>query len=165
MLNIYIQGFLNPPANLSEILDAEEGFTRIIDGIADTTVNRALIATIDKGTYLDSQNFIDRFGNKQPLAYVSTGCKAALCVTSLADCVILMSECGRNAINAILQLCTSGNIILPFDYSGIATLDTSKKDIHVGNYKFTSLQRLQYYLLNEFPDEPDLSIGGISCLK
>ena len=164
MLSIYIEDFLLPPSEMTYIVDVEEGFTRIIGGIPDTETNRKLLSAIDLGTYYDSQYFLDRFGCKQAFSNISTGCKAALCVANLTDCVISTIECGDNAITAILQHCTEGNIILPFNF-GINTLDKSIKDIRVGEYHFTSLQRLHKYLVDEFPDEPDLSIGGVSCLK
>lgn len=165
MLNIYIPEFLDPPSSLELIIDVEEAFTRITEGITNTETSRRLISIIDQGSYFDSQNFLDRFGNKQPFSYISTGCKAALCVSALPSCVISTIECGFNAIDAILQYCTVGNIILPFDYSHICTLDTTKKDICVGHYHFTSLQRLHEYMNNEFPDAPDLSLEGITCLR
>lgn len=164
MLNIFITEFLDPPINLNLIEDVEEGFTRIIGGIPSSSVNKNLISAIDEGEYLDNFFFIDRFGCKQSISNLSTGCKAALSVNNLKDSVISTIECGVNAVNAILHYCVDGNLLLPFDYKLIDTTNTPAAPIRVGDYQFSSLHRLNIYLTQEFPDEPDLGEEGILCL-
>lgn len=126
--------------------DVETLFTRI--AINGSSVERDLIASIDKGKYNSPTSFIDRFGYKLPIEFLSTGCKAALCVVNNPDKPISLKECGHNAIDCILEKCTEGIVVDSPHYSAVYRGD---KQIHVemDNKEFNSIEALNNYIEDE----------------
>ncbi|MBR5484908.1 MAG: DUF4869 domain-containing protein [Oscillospiraceae bacterium] len=129
--------------------DVEAVFTRMKNGIEDTKLNRQLLKEIEKAEYCDSHSFIDRFGNKLNLMYLSTGCKAALLVAAFPDIEIDIDECGYNARDSIIRHIKNGNIImseplmeLSFDEEDPIDNDIS---VQVDGYVFTTMEELCKY--------------------
>lgn len=114
MLNIYVRDRMEDvPKSIEYIHDVELGFNKI--RLQDTDLNRKLLKNIEQAEYCDIQSFIDRFGYKLYTKYMSTGCKAALCVANMPDKLINVAECGLNAISSIIHNCTEGNILVSDD--------------------------------------------------
>lgn len=159
MLNLFIDN-----CNSSNIVkDIEEYFLTV--KITGTEEERALIKGIDNGEYLDQNSFIDRFGFKLYISELSTGCKAALCVSSNKDLVFDLSECGKNAVDEIIKTCKNGNILVHELNSTINNYDRDSIDVKLDNYEFTSIDRLNTFIFSERPFDPDMSTGGIKqCL-
>lgn len=142
------------------ITDVEALFKKI--RIKGTPEEMEVISKIEHGKYNDDSSFIDRFGYKLYLSELSTGCKAALCVLNKSDLQINLIECGINALDVILTTCKNGSVIMR--ERGITIKDYSengKIEVELDGYLFTTVERLNYYLFNERPFEPDFSIGGI----
>ncbi len=134
--------------------------------IKGTPEEKAVISKIELGKYNDDSSFIDRFGYKLYLSELSTGCKAALCVLNKPDLQINLMECGINALDVILTTCKTGSVIMR--ERGITIKDYSengKIEVKLDGYLFTTVERLNYYLFNERPFEPDFSIGGIEYVQ
>lgn len=167
MLNIY------PIALGIDKLEVDSDTVFNVDGefikteIKDTNNAALMVKLIDKGTYNGGSTFIDRFGVELPITDLSTGCKAAILVGELKDKKILAFECGENAIGEIVKHYRYGSIIIYEPLSGIFTSTHDKNgnniniDVCVDRYRFTNLDRLNYYFTDERPDNPDMSYGGI----
>lgn len=157
MLNIFLDG------KQADITDIEKAFSQL--NIKGTALERQLIRRIEKGEYNDENSFIDRFGYKLRYDDMSTGCKAALCVANLPNKVIDLKECGINARDAIVELCKEGNIIIG-NVSVTVYIENKKPvEIQIGLYKFTDIDRMNRYIQDEYPFEPDLNAGGAECIS
>lgn len=144
----------------------------------DTPLVRQFIEEIEHGKYYDTSDFIDRFGRHLSISDMSTGCKAAIILALGYRKPLDLTECGKNARDSIVQNCTSGHILLvddsPFrtskDTLNYKELNADKCDIEFDGYRFTSLDRLNWYLDEEWLDYelygegPDMSIPGIEKL-
>lgn len=153
-----------PNAQETQITDIEALFRQI--RIKGTAAESAIFSKIEHGKYNDENSFIDRFGYRLHLSELSTGCKAALCVLNNPDLQINLMECGINAIDVILTTCKYGSVIMR--ERGITIKDYSETgiiDVELDNYQFTTVERLNYYIFNERPFEPDLSMGGIQYVQ
>lgn len=149
-------------SNEYEILktDIESLFKQI--RIKGTPEEKEVISKIEQGRYNDDSSFIDRFGYKLYLSELSTGCKAALCVLNKPDLQINLIECGINALDVILTTCKNGLIVMRD--RGVTIKDYSedgKIEVELDGYLFTTVKRLNYYLFDERPSEPDFSVEGI----
>ena len=159
MLKLLIDDLGNTP-----VTDVEMLFKQI--KIRGTIEECTVISKIEQGKYNDENSFIDRFGYKLYLSELSTGCKAALCVLNRPDILINLIECGINAVDVILTTCKKGNVVMRD--RGITIKDYSedgKIEVELDGYVFTTVKRLNYYLFNERPFEPDFSIGGIEHVQ
>lgn len=158
MLEIYFDDEIVDTDKDKLILDVEEAFDRTQLKLTD--VEKAVVKLIDQGELLDGISFIDRFGYKLYTSELSTGCKAALVVINNTDKIVSLAECGFNARDIIINLCKDGKVMIR--YSTI-TINEYSKDINIklDKYKFTSVNRLNYYIQDERPYEPDMSYGGI----
>ena len=106
---------------------------------------------------------------------MSTGCKAGLVAASTPNKIINLRECGYNARDSILQILKDGHLMIDFDDTCITPINpvfSSKgfmKDIPIeiinGDYKFTSIDRLNEYLMYEKFTGADLSKTGIERIK
>lgn len=173
MLTIYIQGVDKLPENLEVVWDVEKEFNFI--DLKETSETRKIIETIEKGKWLDTESYIDRFGFKLWMDNMSTGCKAGLVAASTPNKIINLRECGYNARDSILQILKNGHLMIDFDDTCITPLNpvfNSKgfmKDIPIeiinGDYKFKSLDRLNEYLMYEKFTGADLSKPGIEKIK
>ena len=151
-------------ANETPITDIEALFKQI--RIKGTPEEKAVISKIEHGKYNDESSFIDRFGYKLYLSELSTGCKAALCVLNKPDLQINLIECGINALDVILTTCENGSIIMR--ERGVTIKDYSesgKIEVELDGYLFTTVERLNHYIFDERPFEPDFSIGGIKHVQ
>lgn len=146
--------------NIEDKTDIEELF-KVIQ-LKGTKLERKVIELIEHGTYNDSESFIDRFGYKLYNSELSTGCKAALCVINRPDTKINLIECGTNAIDIILSICNEGIVVI--QDRGITIQDFSENsiDVQLDKFKFTTIDRLNYYIFNERPFQPDMKKEGIS---
>lgn len=148
MLNIYFKGEDNKiDKDLELVTDAELEFNKI--GIPNTDIARTLIKKIEQGEYFDDFSFIDRFGNKLDMEYMSTGCKAALVVSANPDKLIDLRECGWNARDEIIKNCKEGNILIEHNdiTFGYTREEENKEiDVRLDNYRFTSISSLNRYV-------------------
>lgn len=160
MLTLYVDTIND--SDLEIIHDVEKAFTQI--RLTGTDVEKELIQLIDKGSYNDSNSFIDRWGYKLYLSELSTGCKAALCVISNPDKLVDLIECGNNARDIIISRCKTGNVLM---YDNGITFRKYSDNIQVvlDEYLITTVDRLNYYMFNERPFKPDLTMGGIKCIR
>lgn len=161
MLTIYFDG--EPLDGMKVIvMDVEEEFKKI--KLAGTDLEMKLIEEIDNAKWNDSHSFIDRFGFKLYMSELSTGCKAALLVVNMPEAIINIRECGLNARDAIISLCPNGNVLVMDN--GITFIDLSENDIQVkvDQYKFSTIDRLNDYIQNERPFEPDFRKRGIELV-
>lgn len=126
-LHIYDKG-LNERLPLRVEKDAEKLFA--LTPILGSGTDRILIETIEQGRYLDKYSFEDRFGHKLYLSELSTGTKAALSVTNNDDVILDTRGIGENALEAIICLCKSGNILM--DVQKLSIDDTIRSKIKNG---------------------------------
>jgi hypothetical protein len=161
MLNITFKDKAKPS------MDIDMEFKEIVGSISGSDTNKRLIQKIDKGTYIDEDSFMDRFGYKLRMSDLSTGCKAALLVANTSIMVDLQ-ECGENAKSIIFNNCKSGNVMLWIDWPEIVTRQgkpEDEADIQCDGYRFRTISRYNYYMRNEEGVfEPDLSVPGVEIL-
>ena len=132
----------------------------------NTSINSKLLKEIEGGTYKDSTHFIDRFNDKVPTSFLSSGCKAAIVVASHPDREIDITEAGINARDSIIRNIKDGYIAMYYPGSTITygsdDSDVQSIDVELDGYRFTSLKRLNYYIKEEMGWEPDMNLEGIS---
>lgn len=130
-----------------------------------TDKEKEIVKKIEQGDLIDSFSFMDRFGFKLYTSELSTGCKAALCVLNSNDKVINLIECGFNARDVIVSSCNAGAVLI--NSNTLTFSDKYGDDIHVAvdDYLFTSLDRLNRYIFDERPFNPDMSIKGIQKIE
>lgn len=170
MLNIYLSKDFEPNnIGLKLITDIDSYFTTI--KVDDTDVNRRLINEIDYGKYLDSISFIDRFGFKEMIQHLSTGCKTALLTVNNPHILVDSLEMGVNARDSLIRNGRNGSLYLhyndvPICFSGEdLEVDINLTDIN-HTYHFTSLDRLNYYLMYESDSCELLSdLPGVELIK
>ena len=140
-LKIYMQK--DVPSNTEVIKDVELGFLKF--RLLESEQNKRAISDIEGGIYLDEESFIDRFGYKLYKRFLSTGCKAALCVINLQDNFINTIECGVNALSFIVDNCTDGTIIISNEPLSLPDNNVII-DVEFGGKKFSSVKELNDYL-------------------
>lgn len=147
MLNIYVTDRPEDiPKNLELIRDVEAKFKEL--ELIGTDLDKYLIEKIDKGMYLDKNFFIDRFGAKLYIDYLSTGCKAALCVANYPNSIIDTRECGTNALDYIVNNCTDGNILTSEPF--LVFRDLGKEvNLSLDSNHFNHVKDLTSYVLND----------------
>ena len=138
--------------------DVEELFFNNIPVLEDTPVNRDILKTIDKGTYLNKWEFIDRFGYKLSCSDCCAGSKAAFLVAN-TNLTVDLAECGNNARDYILTHFNRGSVIIYESATPIA-VKPMPVDIQLRNYHITDSDRFSYYLRYEFPGRPNLALYG-----
>lgn len=142
MLNITLR---EPDSKLE--FDIEKEFNSL--EVKGTSLNKALINEIEQANYEDEASFIDRFGYKLYMEYLSTGCKAALLVAN-TNLNVDLQECGSNAVSAIVRLCNNGNITLIDKGISIPYKYTTKAvdiDVAIDGYHVKDLNTLNQYLM------------------
>ncbi len=113
MINIYTKRNLIP--NGINIIDDPEG-TFGFASLTGSDFQKLVIHDIDKGSYLDKDKFIDRFGVAVSIRELCTGTKSLILLEMLGnDNVIDMTECGGNALAYIslldnVKLYINGNL-------------------------------------------------------
>lgn len=79
--------------------------------VIDTPIVRELIQEIESGEYVDEYRFKDKFGATLYVDYLSTGCKAAIILALGYKEKLDLTECGYNALDAILKHCINRQLI------------------------------------------------------
>ena len=77
--------------------------------VKGTEKERLALQLIDKATYKNELEVIDRFGDKISINNISTGCKAVIVILNSKEPVSTI-ECGMNALSVIFSLCDNGTI-------------------------------------------------------
>lgn len=126
---------------------------------------RNCISSIEKGEYYDKNFYIDRFGCKLSMDDMSTGCKAAICVHLNPEKNISLAECGVNARDFIIKNLSEGSIAIYDDDILVSDINKTPIDVAMDNYRFKNIDRLNFYLTDERPFTPNLSIPGIEVLS
>ena len=165
MLNLYIKPDNGIISSKKEVVaDVEKEFKQL--KLSGTDVEKMLIEKIEKGTYIDSISFTDRFGYKLYLDNLSNGCKAALCVVNRPDKIIDLVECGHNARDIIISLLREGNVLIEDSSITFSSMYGQNIDVRVDNYRFSSIDRLNKYVFDERPYGADLNTEGIEkCMQ
>lgn len=179
MLKLIMKGY-DTLQNCDVVHDIDAEFSSI--EVKDTETNRRLIKGIDNATLIDSKYIKDRFGCKLSINDLSTSCKAALLLCDEPDKIIDLSECGYNAVQVILRSVKNGTALIEYNPSSFGYTSEENKekarslvkdhkeyrvpiDVYNDEYKFSSLDRLAYYLENEKPLSPDMEIPGIEKIS
>lgn len=160
MLRIYLD---KVPDSLqcNLVNDVEKQFAGI--HLACTDKEKRFVKEIEKGTLIDSYSYIDRFGYKLYTSELSTGCKAALCVLNFPDKIINLAECGLNARDCIVSFCDLGAVLMDSNTITFSEQYTDEKiSAAVDEYVFMSIDKLNKYIFNERPFEPDMSESRMS---
>lgn len=93
-----------------------------------------------------SDRFIDRFGAELYWSCLSTGTKTAFVLCSYQDKIIDACECGRNAIQSIVEHITCGHLMIPYPtYS----LPHTPVDVILHGKHFTDGMALDHYRKEE----------------
>ena len=153
-LNLYLE------EQIDMVNDIEKEFSTL--KLKCTDKEKLVVELIEKGKLIDGYSFIDRFGYKLYTSELSTGCKAALCVINNVEKIFNLVECGLNARDTIISTCKEGNVFV--DYNDVTFVKYGKDkeiDVQLDNYIFTDMDRLNTYLRNERPFEPDMRKGGV----
>lgn len=123
MVTLYVYGRIKKaedvvPPNMEIVKDVEVEFG--INGFKMSQAAKDIVKYVDEGELQNTQYFKDRFGISLYTDCLSTGSKAGLLVSS-SDKVIDLTECGLNAIAAIILYCKSGYAVLQnpqYDFEG-----------------------------------------------
>lgn len=165
MLKLNFKNFREPNIPFSDI-DAIFNSVKV----KDTPIVRQMIKEIEEGEYFNEYQFKDRFGTALSVDYLSTGCKAAIILALGYTEKLDLTECGYNALDAILKYCREGEVVLVRPY-GISwtkgNISDDSCDIEFNGYRFTHLARLVYYINDEWEicdDSVDLELEGIEKL-
>lgn len=147
------------------ILDIEGEFSCL--NLKDNELNRKLIKEIEHGEYINSVTFKDRFGVTLSTEDLSTGCKAAILLGSNPDKRVSLLECGSNALISVYKNIKQGKALVYDRYAKFDTLHPNNIiiDVVLNGYRFTTLDRLNYYITDEQGYDVDLSREGIQCLE
>lgn len=135
-----------------------------------TDVNAELLRKIDDGHFTDKEashdDYYFRWHEISPISELSTGFKAAYCVANLPDKIIDTIECRLPVRDAIVNICTSGSILFHNDDVTICEdEDHPTIDVRIGDYRFTTVSRLNRYIKDEYPLEPDFGWEGIEYVQ
>lgn len=141
------------------IMDVEKLFS-YTDVIPDVTVKK-FIEEIERGSYSDASSFIDRFGYKLPIDFMSTGCKAAIAIHLNPDRIVSCHELGYNAVSAILKYCDNVQIVLHDQGYALNTMGSIKNaPVTYCGYVFPSYIDFAKYMNEWWPCNPvDLEDG------
>lgn len=77
--------------------------------VKGTEKERLALQLIDKATYKNELEVIDRFGDKISISNISTGCKAVIVILNSKEPISTI-ECGMNALSVIFSLCDNGTV-------------------------------------------------------
>lgn len=153
------------------VQEEEQEHKQNIDNIFDklklqvTDLNKQIVKNIEQGELISNQAFIDRFGYKLFTSELSTGCKAALIIANTPNVILDTIECGENAVDVMINFVDKGTIIIQDRDITFVDYNNNKCDIELDGYKFTSIDRLNYYYFDERPYKPDLDIKGVEEIQ
>lgn len=170
MLNLYFennsisQEELLKQANLKRIItDIDGEFNKI--RLTGSPEEIKAIECIDKGKYHSQTEFVDRWDAINEIGHLSTGCKAMILVSRLKDYLVDISSCGFNARDLIFHTLKNGNILLSDPGITIESINAPKVNIQLDGYRFTSIDRLNWYIFNERPFTPNMQMEGIEWVE
>lgn len=101
MINIYI-GKENLPKGVKVIYNPDSVLLAV--PFTGSDFQKFIIKEVDKGEYVDSSQFKDRFGVNLYLTSLSTGSKAMLELDAFPDKVVCCDEVGDNAFRYVSRL-------------------------------------------------------------
>ena len=152
-----IELYLEKQENMINDIDKE--FSKL--KLKCTDEEKKIVNLIEGAELVDSNSFVDRFGYKLYTSELSTGCKAALCVMNNPDEVFNLIECGLNARDIIVSLCKNGKIFIEYNNVTFAKYGNNEIEVKLDNFIFTDLDRLNSYIEDERPFQPDMNKKGI----
>lgn len=119
--------------------------------------DKRILESIEQGKYLDSKDFLDRYGRTLPVGFLSSGSKCALLVYHNPVAIINGVEMGRNALRELITHCNRGHVVLPAQNFGMSvSMDDSVIDVICKGKHFTSLHEIAEYLMEDAPYEPEV---------
>lgn len=142
MVNIYMHKEKIPETKIF-IGDPEEAFLNV--EMNGSEFQRTILREIEKGEYIDSMRFRDRFGNMLYYTDISTSSKILLEADSLNGCVINATEMGLNATKYIWLLKDASLYFNGRSSSFLADVETIEVLVD-GISKCTSVQQLNRYI-------------------
>ena len=167
MLTIYLDR-KEIPNGMTVVEDMEKAFICNRIRLSGTKEERAVIERVEEGIWRDKNRFEDRFGSLLYLNELSTGSKAVLAILNgREEEVYNLVEYGNNAISVIFNYCKNGSVLLEKTvrediYDGFEDEGYTDLQIRLGDYVFSSINRLNYYLEWEIDtDEIDMSMEGV----
>ena len=112
---------------------------------------KRVVSGIDRGTYLNSTSFIDRFGYKLYSKFLSTTSKALICLDEFPDRVVNFCEVGNDVGNYILEK-TKGRVYIPegrikYVLNGYKSTDV---DVVIAGKSFKNADDMYWYLEEEY---------------
>lgn len=112
---------------------------------------KRVISGIDKGTYLNSMSFLDRFGYKLYSKFLSTTSKALICLEEYPKNIINFCEVGNDVGNYILEK-RDGMVYIPegrikYVLRGYKGSDV---DVVISGKHFSKAEGMYWYLEEEY---------------
>lgn len=150
MLKILVRGIDEIPANT--INDAEMAFDMI--KLTGDEIDRKLIHSIEKGEYLDTSWFVDRFGGKRSLFDMSTGRKATLAVHHNPNTPVNFAEVGDNALSYLIMYCKEGTVVVPDRSYAFCTIGSEDIDVLYRGHRFKDFNEFAWYMYDWWPATP-----------
>lgn len=153
-LHIYFVGDDNIP-DLPVKKNIESWFASVVlDGCS---YDKEVLKSIEKGTFVDNTDFLDRFGRTLSCELLSTGTKGVLLVYHSTDSIIYGVELGRNALLELVKRCDRGHLLLPAkNYYLECTRQDRQVDVVCKGVHFSSLNALAEYMMEDAPYEVDI---------
>lgn len=116
--------------------------------VKGTEKERLALHLIDRATYKNELEVIDRFGDKISISNISTGCKAVIVILNSNEPVSTI-ECGMNALSTIFSLCDSGTVYVRDIWDKFPEVVSSDKvNIEIDGKKFESFKAFNDYWYN-----------------
>lgn len=151
MLKILFRDEITESRLYAEVIrDIELAFNRVKLSGTEEEIN--LLRIIEQAEYNDATSFIDRFGYKLWTTELSSGCKAALCVSYYTNKIVDLIECSLNARDAIINFCSDGTIIIEDNSITIRKL-VDNVNVDIDGYKFSDIDEINYYINSVRPFE------------
>lgn len=131
-----------------------------------TPETKQLVKDIESCELVSKNTFRDKFGNHRDIDDLSQGCKAALLVYC-GDTEIDFTSSGQNAIEATIRNVKHGKMVIPTPGSDMEyDIDNPEQiDVEINGYRFSTIPRLNDYIQEEWPDEPDLTTGFVEKVE
>lgn len=116
--------------------------------VKGTEKERLALQLIDKATYKNELEVVDRFGDKISISNISTGCKAVIVILNSKEPISTI-ECGMNALSVIFSLCDNGTIYVRDIWDKFPEVVSSDKvNIEIDGKKFESFKAFNDYWYN-----------------
>lgn len=150
-LHIYFEGVDELP-DLPIEHDVDTFFMEVtLDG-SDYDIK--IMSEVEKGQYIDNDQFIDRFGTTLSRDRLSTGTKTALALYH-SDAVILLGvEMGRNALASVVRWCNNGYLLLEASNYYLECEETDYPiDVICKGKHYSSFYDFSEYMMEDAPDD------------